>query len=371
MTDAIIPRATSKTFTLYLADDLGPIEGAGPEIALYDQVEDKWWDGDSWEAAKTWVPMAEGSEGVYSYTMVVPNADTVLVAYFRETTYAVYAMEEYRVQTIAVSGGLSKADVSEAVWDEPRTSHADAGSFGEGVASVQGDVAGNIDGNIGGDVPSIQAILENATYGLAALNIDLDLILSIIQDGTYGLSAIQTIVATSESHLADPDTGLVAINAKIVDIYANTQAILDQIGTATPISDLDTLWKILEATHSVVESFAGGGLGERIVTQTGFLDGQVPPVFHENGSGPVVNGEGAPLDDVNVLAYIETPGTGKWRTLIARTVTDINGNWNLMLDDATYILWFYRADKITKREWRAISIDGSTENPTTNPEDYI
>jgi phage baseplate assembly protein W len=41
------------------------------------------------------------------------------------------------------------AVIADAVWDEARAGHVAAGSFGQGVASVQGDVTGNVDGSVG------------------------------------------------------------------------------------------------------------------------------------------------------------------------------------------------------------------------------
>jgi hypothetical protein len=62
----------------------------------------------------------------------------------------------------AGGGSLTAASVADAVWDEARSGHVAAGSFGEGVASVQGAVTGavgsvtgavgSVTGNVGGDV---------------------------------------------------------------------------------------------------------------------------------------------------------------------------------------------------------------------------
>ena len=40
---------------------------------------------------------------------------------------------------------VSLASISDAVWDEARSDHTSSGSFGEGVASVQGNVTGTVD----------------------------------------------------------------------------------------------------------------------------------------------------------------------------------------------------------------------------------
>lgn len=57
--------------------------------------------------------------------------------------------------SVALSTASQSAVVA-AVWAALRADHAAVGSFGEGVASVQGDVTGsvegNVDGNVGGNV---------------------------------------------------------------------------------------------------------------------------------------------------------------------------------------------------------------------------
>lgn len=53
------------------------------------------------------------------------------------------------------SSSLTAAAIADAVWDELRAGHTNAGSFGEGVASVQGGVTGavgSVTGNVGGNV---------------------------------------------------------------------------------------------------------------------------------------------------------------------------------------------------------------------------
>lgn len=59
------------------------------------------------------------------------------------------------VGSVALSAA-SQSAVAAQVWNSLRALHALAGSFGEGVSSVQGnvagDVGGNVDGNVGGNV---------------------------------------------------------------------------------------------------------------------------------------------------------------------------------------------------------------------------
>jgi hypothetical protein len=81
--------------------------------------------------------------------MAVLNPDTETVAGFE----VVGGPWQWSIENRATSGAApSAAVVADAVWDEARGDHVGAGSFGQGVASVQGDVTGNVDGNVGGNV---------------------------------------------------------------------------------------------------------------------------------------------------------------------------------------------------------------------------
>lgn len=65
------------------------------------------------------------------------------------------------------------AKIADAVWDEARSGHATAGTFGEGVASVQGNVTGSVGsvtgavgsvtGNVGGSVASVTGAVGSVT----------------------------------------------------------------------------------------------------------------------------------------------------------------------------------------------------------------
>ena len=63
------------------------------------------------------------------------------------------AFEQFNRFTASVALSLaSQSGVSSAVWEEIRNTHTTAGTFGEGMASVQGDVTGNVDGDVEGSV---------------------------------------------------------------------------------------------------------------------------------------------------------------------------------------------------------------------------
>lgn len=63
-------------------------------------------------------------------------------------------------------------EIASAVWDKDRASHVAAGSFGQGVASVQGNVTGSVgsvSGNVGGNVSG--SVGSIASGGIAAASI--------------------------------------------------------------------------------------------------------------------------------------------------------------------------------------------------------
>lgn len=63
------------------------------------------------------------------------------------------------------------AEIADAVWDEARSGHVAAGSFGEGVASVQGNVTGSV-GSVTGAVGSVTgAVGSVASGGITAASI--------------------------------------------------------------------------------------------------------------------------------------------------------------------------------------------------------
>ncbi len=70
------------------------------------------------------------------------------------------------VVTAASLAADAGAEIADAVWDEARAGHVAAGSFGEGVASVQGNVTGNVAGSVGsvtGAVGSVTGAVGSVT----------------------------------------------------------------------------------------------------------------------------------------------------------------------------------------------------------------
>lgn len=59
--------------------------------------------------------------------------------------------------SVAAASGLTSQ-----VWEELRGNHTSVGTFGEGVASVRGNVTGDVEGNVDGSVGSVTAVSSGA-----------------------------------------------------------------------------------------------------------------------------------------------------------------------------------------------------------------
>lgn len=75
--------------------------------------------------------------------------------------------------TTEIAAGITiptAAAIADAVWDEARSGHTTAGSFGQGVASVQGNVTGSV-GSVTGSVGSVAAAgITAASFDAGAIS---------------------------------------------------------------------------------------------------------------------------------------------------------------------------------------------------------
>lgn len=110
---------------------------------------------------------------------VTDKLDTALELDGGVYRYTTNALEQ------APTGGSapSAADVADAVWDEARAGHTTAGTFGQGVASVQGNVTGSVasvSGNVSGSVGSVagdvvgdvQGSVDSVTQKVTPIDVD-------------------------------------------------------------------------------------------------------------------------------------------------------------------------------------------------------
>lgn len=149
------------------------------------------------------------------------------------TTYGA-AVAGSVVKEIADNAGgsaLTEAGIADAVWDEARAGHVAAGSFGEGIASVQGNVTGS--------VASVTGAVGSVT-GLTASNLD---------------ATISSRLA-SASYTAPDNTSIAAILVDTAEIGA-AGAGLTALATAANLTTVDTVVDAIKAkTDSLTFSVA-------------------------------------------------------------------------------------------------------------------
>lgn len=100
------------------------------------------------------------------YDSVIAGSDALQVHANEITagliTAAAIATGAIDADALAADAG---AELADAVWDEARAGHVGAGSFGEGMASVQGNVTGSV-GSVTGAVGSVTGAVGSVTAGV-------------------------------------------------------------------------------------------------------------------------------------------------------------------------------------------------------------
>jgi hypothetical protein len=101
----------------------------------------------------------------------------------------------------------------------------------------------------------------------------------------------------------------------------------------------------MPASESDIQAIIGGGTGEYIVTQDGYMDGSGIFQYWTDVMKNYLRDAttGSRLDDVLVTAYRVVNG----QVILAlippgQTVCDANGNYQLRLDAGTYVFKFYK-----------------------------
>lgn len=140
------------------------------------------------------------SNGQYYAVLDATDTDTVgLMEIAVRVSGALPVRREFQVVEEAVydalfasgaAGFLSAAGIADAVWDEPRSGHVAAGSFGEGMASVQGNVTGTV-ASVTGAVGSVTGAVGSVTgsVGSVAGNVGGNVVGSVGSVATGGITS--------------------------------------------------------------------------------------------------------------------------------------------------------------------------------------
>lgn len=150
--------------------------------------------------------------GAMAFHFQVPeiaSEASIIAAMFAEDSGETYAsaVAGSVVKEIADNAGgssLTEEGIADAVWDEARAGHTSDGSFGQGVASVQGNITGSV-ASVSGAVGSVSgAVGSVGTGGITSASLASGA-LEAIQDGlaTAGdVGAIGTLIGTPAVDLA-------------------------------------------------------------------------------------------------------------------------------------------------------------------------
>jgi hypothetical protein len=182
----------------------------------------------------------------------------------------------------------SAADNADAVWDEARSGHATAGTFGEGVASVQGDITGNVGGNVVGSVGSVSgnvggnvagSVGSLGTQAKADVNAEADAALADVGVTTTVTGRIDAAVSTrlATAGYTAPDNAGIAVAASAAasaasdaaTAAAGTVAIFARtdVATSTRAAPSDVPTAAENADKLLGRNIAGGSDGGRTVTE--------------------------------------------------------------------------------------------------------
>ena len=183
---------------------------------------------------------------------------------------AVYDRTTDSLQALADGGGSgpTAADIADAVWDEARAGHVTAGTFGEGVASVQGNVTGsvasvtgNVGGNVTGSVGSVASGgITSASFAAAAIDA------AAIAADAIGSSEL---AASAVNEIADQVWDEI-LSGHAVSGSTGEALSLAAAGGATPAAIADAVWDELRAGHVIAGSF-----GEGVASVQGNVTGSV------------------------------------------------------------------------------------------------
>jgi hypothetical protein len=322
--DPAFTQAISTNNYLILRTAIGSAAGSAPTAA---QIADAVWD----EALAGHV--AAGSTGEAQNTIDDIFADTNDIQTRLPASLIggrmrshVEAMDAGVITATVIATGAIDADalatdavneIADGVWDELRAGHVIAGSFGEGVASVQGNVTGSVGsvtGNVGGNV--VGSVGSVALNGITASSLDATAIAEIA-DGVWDedIVAAHGTADTSGLILSQLTKRAVTLTTAVLDgsvigqilddgtaVYDRTtdslQAIADAGGggpTAAQIAD--AVWDELRAGHVIAGSF-----GEGVASVQGNVTGSVGSVTGNVGGNVVGNVNGNVVGSVGSIA---------------------------------------------------------------------
>jgi len=177
-------------------------------------------------------------------------------------------------------------NVSDMVWDEARSSHTTAGSFGQGAASVQGNVTGSVAsvtgavGSVTGSVASVTGAVGSVTGAVGSVTGNVGGSVASVT-GNVGGNVVGS-VASVTGNVGGNVTGSVgSVAAGGITATSIATGAIDADALATDAVDeiVDQVWNEARAGHT-----AGGSFGEGVASVQGNVTGSVGSVTGAVGS---------------------------------------------------------------------------------------
>lgn len=143
------------------------------------------------------------------------------------------------------SGG--EDSIVDKVWDEPRSGHAAAGSFGQGVASVQGNVTGSV--NSVTSAVTVGTNNDKTGYALTSAEEDaiVDKVWNELRSGHTTTGSFGQGVASVQGNI----TGSVNSVTSAVTVGTNN----DKTGYGLTAASIDEIWNESQVGHTTVGTF--------------------------------------------------------------------------------------------------------------------
>lgn len=229
------------------------------------------------KAGSDWTDITSGltftfrSPGAYDITLTTSHTDTLgdFLLMIQSPTTADY-VEKYMVVSFnPLNVPVAAGSIAAAVWDEPRGSHVTAGTFGEGVSSVQGSVTGAVGsvtaavtvGTINANVIDNNAIAASGATEIAAAVWD-ELRASHVGAGSFGegvasvtgnvggnvTGSVASVTGDVGGNVTGSVGSVVGLTPSRLDVNVSTRAQPSDVPTAATVAA--AVWAtVIESTH--------------------------------------------------------------------------------------------------------------------------
>jgi hypothetical protein len=144
----------------------------------------------------------------------------------------------FQVLANGEDGSISPAGIADAVWDEARADHVTAGSFGQGVASVQGNVTGSV-ASVTGAVGSVTGNVTGSVGSLAAQ-----------AKADVNAEVLDVLVTDTFAEPSAPPNATSSIKDKINWVFVGARNKQTQTATTSTIRNAADAGNIAQATVS-------------------------------------------------------------------------------------------------------------------------